>query len=1384
MAPFRVKTQPASVKIKNRMMELFETTNELKIFFHKILPANSLLETILEIDKINDKNILCDTILSYLGDNFFVYVGKVRPDEEKVESGATIPSKRDYDMYKKRLDSTVSYSDSERDQWKQLMRNYEISKGVDPTHIVREEIIEQYLKYFKDDSPIQRQKLLNEFNSKRVDDKAKNIKELSQHPRFLSSKQGKGFAISLCDKYLLLPTSIIQRPESEPKLQTTEPLRKNYLMPRLYDFQVESLLQIHNMLNNEPDPDKREQRILLNLPTGAGKTRLTVQAIIEWLNNRERGLCENAHDQQKQVNGKNYDGIIFWFASTNELCTQASESFKEIFSHIGIASQINLTNWFGDNRGDLKTICEQNPGTHIVITNTAHTSLKLKEYNDNSEVNRYLKYLENSHVKEIREKTIAIVIDEAHEVGSNGYQNFLGAMGFDFYKTKRGLDEKIYNTQNIVLIGLTATPYKGSGVDMDAASTDDYESFGNDLEYMKSLDAPTRKIHHTFGGIYIPLPDKSNLDSPPTAIIDMPRTAREKDKIKIDGSYSYDHYSTLKFFWKIYSFERGMIYETSSELDTDKSDFYFSFRDEQKYTVELTVINESDQKSITHKKITIKPKDDDFINRKKSLSSTKEFYQTLTQDKKILCKIIHGVISGPTTDMSRAEERKWKLGSGESDDGVISNDVKYNKQLCDIVDKCRRKYHKDRILIFANGVKHSQELMLILKTVYGHKDVESIDGKTKSGIRRKIVNKFKKGKIHILCNFAVLTTGFDVPEIDVVIIARDVASNSLYTQMIGRGQRGRKAGGTDDVWLITSKFPRRNNSSTLQLGWEALAEDWEHFEPKIKDDLDLQDYSHETSTNYIVETKNLKKDGFILNFDPLLDLKLKCQSCGIISQGFKNCLDDYNYTSTNWNSSKIQKAIESMLITTGEKKFKRTCKLCRVSITEEFRNSKCKFTNYLANHHQLNPILILMMKCIYEYQQKSVSSIPFETLRNDFKNYMQDDQIPNNFITHTADVVINLVKQNFIKINPNFTVQLITKITDVGTAEKIIKILEENENFKIRLSDSIKNYKRGIIQSNHVTDELDDEFDKLKQELGHIPTKRQYENILSVNPELKTKFQEQYDDDYLQFLNVKRKYIRSDEFLRDSLYDEYFAKCIAENSKISHEQLDETGDYRIEDYLDIWTTVEKFEKKVHPIIESVLKNRKNYLVKRDSEFKEIGNDILQLKKDFPGNYFHFGTINNHSSVHVFRYIIQLKISHLRFLRYYDGTSPGIFLQLVSDFFKLKDWIGITPTIDEFIELTDPQPTNARLMELFGIDDTNSSRYSKFLKLLSINSTSENIVEQKEIQKQLFLVEIKSKSKDKQSQLINSTFDWNDKLSVQMKMYYPDKKELKKLLDIT
>ena len=66
-------------------------------------------------------------------------------------------------------------------------------------------------------------------------------------------------------------------------------------------------------LDDIDDDECRQKRILLNLPTGAGKTRMTVQALIEWLNLRALGKCENAHPQQQ-----NPRGLIFWLASIME----------------------------------------------------------------------------------------------------------------------------------------------------------------------------------------------------------------------------------------------------------------------------------------------------------------------------------------------------------------------------------------------------------------------------------------------------------------------------------------------------------------------------------------------------------------------------------------------------------------------------------------------------------------------------------------------------------------------------------------------------------------------------------------------------------------------------------------------------------------------------------------------------------------------------------------------------------------------------------------------------------------------------------------------------------------------------------------------------------
>lgn len=49
----------------------------------------------------------------------------------------------------------------------------------------------------------------------------------------------------------------------------------------------------------------------------------------------------------------------------------------------------------------------------------------------------------------------------------------------------------------------------------------------------------------------------------------------------------------------------------------------------------------------------------------------------------------------------------------------------------------------------------------------------------------------------------MLTTGFDAPKTDMVLIARQVFSPVCYMQMVGRGLRGVENGGTASCRIVT-----------------------------------------------------------------------------------------------------------------------------------------------------------------------------------------------------------------------------------------------------------------------------------------------------------------------------------------------------------------------------------------------------------------------------------------------------------------------------------------------------------------------------------------------------------------------------------------------------
>lgn len=90
-------------------------------------------------------------------------------------------------------------------------------------------------------------------------------------------------------------------------------------------------------------------------------------------------------------------------------------------------------------------------------------------------------------------------------------------------------------------------------------------------------------------------------------------------------------------------------------------------------------------------------------------------------------------------------------------------------------------------LIFCVSIDHATHLRDALRE--SGVTAEMICDKTTSDERRQILNNFKAGNIRAVTNVSVLTTGFDAPNIDMIVLLRPTMSPGLLVQMCGRGMR-------------------------------------------------------------------------------------------------------------------------------------------------------------------------------------------------------------------------------------------------------------------------------------------------------------------------------------------------------------------------------------------------------------------------------------------------------------------------------------------------------------------------------------------------------------------------------------------------------------------
>jgi len=181
-------------------------------------------------------------------------------------------------------------------------------------------------------------------------------------------------------------------------------------LPDLHDYQQAVVCNVKSMLGNEGE---NETRGLVSMPTGSGKTRVAVQAVIE-------AICDSG-----------LSGGILWVADRDELCEQAVEAWRQAWASIGPETKsLRISRWWGGQRQP-----ELVDGNQVIVATIQTLRARIGQ---------------GSSQQALAGITL-LVVDEAHGSIAPSYTQLMKELGLTF---RRREGEPF-------LLGLTATPYRG-----------------------------------------------------------------------------------------------------------------------------------------------------------------------------------------------------------------------------------------------------------------------------------------------------------------------------------------------------------------------------------------------------------------------------------------------------------------------------------------------------------------------------------------------------------------------------------------------------------------------------------------------------------------------------------------------------------------------------------------------------------------------------------------------------------------------------------------------------------------------------------------------------------------------------------------------------------
>lgn len=136
-----------------------------------------------------------------------------------------------------------------------------------------------------------------------------------------------------------------------------------------------------------------------------------------------------------------------------------------------------------------------------------------------------------------------------------------------------------------------------------------------------------------------------------------------------------------------------------------------------------------------------------------------------------------------TTDLSGVGVDR----DGDFKEGQLAKVVDNNERTIQAINAWKQIAEGRPTIVFCAGVEHAHHAAELWRQA-GY-TAEALDGETDNWTRVGVLEKFRAGRLNVLCNMGLFTEGMDAPKCACVVHLRPTKSWNLYVQMTGRGLR-------------------------------------------------------------------------------------------------------------------------------------------------------------------------------------------------------------------------------------------------------------------------------------------------------------------------------------------------------------------------------------------------------------------------------------------------------------------------------------------------------------------------------------------------------------------------------------------------------------------